>query len=330
MATNAKRQRASTSDLSEATSGVTPVQLYAMVARIRAAELLLQRYIAENGFGGFWHPGLGQEGLQAGAVAALRSDDYLFLAHRGLGYALAKGMSMESLLGDLFGRVVGSTGGKGGGTVHFCDPALGVLGQGGTLGSSFVLGAGAAISGQMLGTDRVCAIFFGDGASSRGTWHEAALQASVWKLPIVWVCENNGWAVSARFADQSPTENVADRASAYGVPGVIVDGQDTLAVYEAVTEAVARARAGLGPTLIEAKTLRIRGHYEGDRQKYRDDITLGLDVPRDPIDSLRKVIPADVADQLDAAARDEVERVLASVLASPRADASIIYKDVWT
>jgi pyruvate dehydrogenase E1 component alpha subunit len=239
-------------------------------------------------------------------------------------------MSMESLLGDLFGRVIGSTGGKGGGTVHFCNPELGVLGQGGTLGSSFVLGAGAAISGQMLGTDRVCAVFFGDGASARGTWHEAALQASVWKLPIVWVCENNGWAVSARFSEQSPTENIADRASAYGVPGVIVDGQDALAVYEAVKEAVARARSGLGPTLVEAKTLRIRGHYEGDRQNYRDDITLGLDVPRDPIDLLRREVPADVADQLDDAAREEVETVLTLVLASPRADPSIIYKDVWT
>lgn len=330
MVDSARRKGPNTANENAPTLPPTPVQLYAMVARIRAAELLLQRYIAEHGFGGFWHPGLGQEGLQAGAVAALRSDDYLFLAHRGLGYALAKGMSMESLLGDLFGRVVGSTGGKGGGTVHFCNPTLGVLGQGGTLGSSFVLGAGAAISGQMLGTDRVCAIFFGDGASARGTWHEAALQASVWKLPIVWVCENNGWAVSARFSEQSPTENIADRASAYGVPGVIVDGQDTIAVYEAVAEAVARARSGLGPTLVEAKTLRIRGHYEGDRQKYRDDITLGLEVPRDPIDRLRKEIPADVADQLDVAAREEVETVLASVLASPRADPSIIYKDVWT
>ena len=306
------------------------VELYATVARIRAAELRLQSYITEHGFGGFWHPGLGQEGVQAGAVAALRPDDYLFFAHRGLGYALAKGMSLESLLGDLFGRIVGSTGGKGGGTVHFVNPDLGVLGQGGSIGSSFVLGAGAAISGQMLGTDRVCAIFFGDGASSRGTWHEAALQASVWKLPLVWVCENNGWAVSASIEEQSPTPNIADRASAYGVPGVIVDGQDALAVFDAVTEAVARARAGHGPTLIEAKTLRIRGHWEGDQQKYRSDLTVGDEIPRDPIGLLREHVPASLADQLDEDARREVETVLSSVLASPRADSSIIYKDVWT
>src|SRR3954454_18986968 len=206
--------------------------LYRQVARIRALELLLNRYIEEHGFGGFWHPGLGQEGVQAGAVSALREDDYLFYAHRGLGYALAKGMSPVTLLADLFGKAAGSVGGKGGGTVHFVDPARGVLGQGGTVGSSFVLGAGAGISAQMLGTDRVVAIFFGDGSAARGTFHEAALTASVWKLPLVWICENNGWAISVPIAEQSPTENIADRASAYGVPGVIVDGQNALAVRE--------------------------------------------------------------------------------------------------
>ena len=142
------------------------VGIYRTVAVIRASELRLRAHIAEHGFGGFWHPGIGQEGLQAGAVAALRADDQLFYAHRGLGYALAKGMPLEALLGDLFGRVSGSTGGKGGGTVHFVDPDRGVLGQGGTLGSSFVLGAGAAISAQLLGSDRVVAVFFGDGAAS--------------------------------------------------------------------------------------------------------------------------------------------------------------------
>jgi pyruvate dehydrogenase E1 component alpha subunit len=305
------------------------LELYGMVARIRAAELRLHQHINEHGFGGFWHPGLGQEGLQAGAVSRLRDDDYLFYAHRGLGYALAKGMPLTALLGDLFGRTTGSTGGKGGGTVHFADLDHGVMGQGGTLGSNFVLGAGAATSIQLLETDQVVAVFFGDGAAARGTWHEAALQASVWKLPIVWVCENNGWAISASFESQSPTPNVADRASAYGVPGVIVDGQDALAVAEAMGQAVARARAGDGPTLIEAKTLRIRGHYEGDRQQYRDDLTDGLDVPRDPLALLREHLDPAEADALDQRARDEVEAALESTLAAPRPAPSIIFEDVW-
>jgi acetoin:2,6-dichlorophenolindophenol oxidoreductase subunit alpha len=303
--------------------------VYAMVARIRATELRLQQHITEQGFGGFWHPGLGQEGLQAGAVAALRRDDYLFYAHRGLGYALAKGMPLGALLGDLFGRTTGSTQGKGGGTVHFAAPEIGVMGQGGTLGSNFVLGAGTAISSQLRGEDRVTAVFFGDGAAARGTFHEAALQAAVWKLPVVWICENNGWALSAPIGEQSPTENIADRAVAYGVPGVVVDGQDALAVHEATREAVERARAGDGPTLIEAKTLRIRGHYEGDRQKYRDDLTEGVEIPRDPIQLLREHVSADVADALDDAAREEIETVFQQTLEAPRPDPDIIFRDVW-
>lgn len=305
------------------------LDLYREVSRIRALELLLNRHIEEHGFGGFWHPGLGQEAIQAGAVSALRRDDYLFYAHRGLGYALAKGMSPVTLLADLFGRSGGSVGGKGGGTVHFVDPELGVLGQGGTVGSSFVLGAGAGISAQMLGTDQVVAIFFGDGAAARGTWHEAALTASVWKLPLVWICENNGWAISVPIAEQSPTENIADRAAAYGVPGVVVDGQDAVAVREATEEAVARARAGEGPTLIEAKTLRIRGHFEGDKQAYREDLVDGLDVPRDPLKILRERVPAEEADRLDAEAKAEAEAALEQVLAMPPGDPDVVTDGVW-
>ncbi len=303
--------------------------LYRNLARIRALELLLNRYIEQEGFGGFWHPGLGQEGVQAGAVAALREDDYLFYAHRGLGYALAKGMSPVTLLADLFGKRGGSVGGKGGGTVHFVDPERGVLGQGGTVGSSFVLGAGVGVSSQLLGDDRVTAIFFGDGSSARGTWHEAALTASVWKLPLVWICENNGWAISVPIGEQSPTENIADRAAAYGVPGVIVDGQDAVAVREATAEAVARARAGEGPTLIEAKTLRVRGHFEGDKQAYREDIVDGLEVPRDPLKILRDRIPAEEADRLEEEAKAEAEAALEEVLAMPAGDEDTVTEGVW-
>jgi acetoin:2,6-dichlorophenolindophenol oxidoreductase subunit alpha len=305
------------------------LDLYRNVARIRALELLLNRYIEEHGFGGFWHPGLGQEGIQAGAVSALREDDYLFYAHRGLGYALAKGMSPVTLLADLFGKRPGSVGGKGGGTVHFVDPEIGVLGQGGTVGSSFVLGAGVGISAQMLGTDKVVAIFFGDGSSARGTWHEAALTASVWKLPLVWICENNGWAISVPIAEQSPTENIADRAAAYGVPGVIVDGQDTLAVREVTLEAVARARAGEGPTLIEAKTNRVRGHFEGDKQAYREGFVESLEVPRDPLKILREHVDAADADRIDAEAKAEADAALEQVLAMDGPSEDVVTEGVW-
>ncbi|WP_435742016.1 thiamine pyrophosphate-dependent dehydrogenase E1 component subunit alpha [Nocardioides sp. SYSU DS0663] len=305
------------------------LDLYRKVVTIRFAELRIREHVEKEGFGGFWHPGIGQEGLQVGAVSAMGPDDYLYYAHRGLGYAVAKGMKLEALFGDLLGRRSGSTGGKGGGTVHFADAERHVLGQGGTLGSSFVMGAGTAAASQLLGDGRVTVVFFGDGASGRGTWHEAALQASVWKLPVVWVCENNGWALSARFTEQSPTEHVADRAPAYGMPGVVVDGQDTVAVREVTAEAVERARRGEGPTLIEAKTLRIRGHYEGDRQPYREDQVVGDEIPNDPVHRLGEQIPDDVRRGIDAEARDRVGKAFDAALAAPRADSSVIFEDVW-
>ncbi|MBI2243423.1 MAG: thiamine pyrophosphate-dependent dehydrogenase E1 component subunit alpha [Nocardioides sp.] len=305
------------------------VDIYRTVVTIRFAELRIREHVEAEGFGGFWHPGIGQEGLQAGAIAAMRPDDYLYYAHRGLGYAYAKGMDLEPLFGDLLGRANGSTRGKGGGTVHFASAEHGVLGQGGTLGSSFVMGAGTALASQLLGDGRVTVVFFGDGAAARGTWHEAAIQASVWKLPVVWVCENNGWALSARFEEQSPTEHVADRAPAYGMPGVIVDGQDAMAVMDATSEAIERARRGEGPSLVEAKTLRIRGHYEGDRQPYREDHVKDDEIPNDPVHRLGEHIPDDERRVIDADARYRVEEAFDAALAAPRPDTSVIYEDVW-
>lgn len=305
------------------------VDIYRTVVTIRFAELRIRDHVESKGFGGFWHPGIGQEGVQVGAVEAMHPSDYLYYAHRGLGYAYAKGMDLATLFGDLLGRATGSTGGKGGGTVHFADRERGVLGQGGTLGSSFVLGAGTALASQLLGDGRVTVVFFGDGASGRGTWHEAAIQASVWKLPVVWVCENNGWALSARFEEQSPTEHIADRASAYGMPGVIVDGQDAMAVRDVTAEAIERARRGEGPTLIEAKTLRIRGHYEGDRQPYREDQVTGDEIPNDPVHRLGQHIPDNERRQIDADARSRVVEAFDAALAAPRPDTSVIYQDVW-
>lgn len=305
------------------------LDLYRTVVTIRFAELRIRDHVEAEGFGGFWHPGIGQEGVQAGAVAAMRPDDYLYYAHRGLGYAIAKGMELTALFGDLLGKLNGSTSGKGGGTVHFADRERGVLGQGGTLGSNFVMGAGTAVASQVLGDGRVTVVFFGDGAAGRGTWHEAALQASVWKLPVVWVCENNGWALSARFTDQSPTPHVADRASAYGMPGAIVDGQDAVAVRDVTAEAIARARSGGGPTLIEAKTLRIRGHYEGDRQPYRDDKVSDDEIPNDPVHRLGDQLADDVRGEIDTEMRKKVAEAFDAALAAPRADGSVVFEAVW-
>jgi pyruvate dehydrogenase E1 component alpha subunit len=299
------------------------------MARIRAAELAIRRHIETHGFAGFWHPGIGQEAVQAGAVSALARGDYLFYAHRGLGYVVARGMSWERIFGDLFGRTTGSARGKGAGTVHFSDPDLGVMGQGGTLGSNFVLGAGTALASQMLGDGRVTMVFFGEGAAARGTFHEAALSASVWKLPVVWVCENNGWALSAPFEEHNPTASVADRAAAYGMPGVVIDGQDALLVREAALEAVDRARSGQGPSLIEAKTVRMRGHYEGDQQNYREDAGRDKRPERDPLEILGQLLEPEARERITAESESEVETAMAEALTQPRPDPDVLYTGLW-
>ena len=183
---------------------------------------------------------------------------------------VARGMPMSKLFGDFLANTEGSTRGLGAGIVHIAWPQLGILGQSGTLGGCFPIAAGAALSAKYRGTDQVCLCFFGDGTANRGTFHEAANAASVWKLPVIWLCENNQWAVSVSVREATAVKQIADRAGAYGMPGEVVDGQDVVAVYEAVSRAVERARRGEGPSLIEAMTYRFRGHYEGDPDTYRD------------------------------------------------------------
>jgi acetoin:2,6-dichlorophenolindophenol oxidoreductase subunit alpha len=209
------------------------------------------------------------------------------------------------------GLIEGSTRGLGAGIVHIAWPPLGILGQSGTLGGSFTIAVGAALSARVRGTDQVTMCFFGDGTANRGTFHEAANAAGVWKLPIVWVCENNGLAVSTKFQDSCAVGSIATRAAGYGMPGVVVDGQDVIAVRDATRQAVARARGGEGPTLIEAMTCRFRGHYEGDAQEYRDREELErLMSDRDPMELLGKRIKAQRAD-----AEADLERIRQKVAA---------------
>lgn len=291
--------------------------LYERVFRCVAWEQRLLDMNAQGRLSGFYHAGRGQEGAQVGAVAALAPQDYLLYAHRGCGYLIARGMPMDVLYADFLGHVEGSTRGLGAGIVHVAWPPLGILGQSGTLGGSFPIAVGAALSARQRGTDQVTLCFFGEGTANRGSFHEAANAAGVWKLPIVWFCENNGWAVSTRFEESSSVRQIADRGSAYGMPSKVVDGQDAVAVYEATCEAVARARRGEGPTLIEAMTCRFRGHYEGDSQEYREREEIErLKRERDPLDILAqrirqtadgeqaiKNIEARVSEEVEAAAR---------------------------
>ena len=198
---------------------------------------------------------VGEEGSAVGVCSALRRDDRITSTHRSLGHAIAKGVDIKLIMAELFGRSNGCCGGKGG-TMHIADFSVGMLGANGIVGGGLPIAAGAALAAQMDGGDSVAAAFFGDGASNEGTFHSTLNLAAIWKLPIVFVCENNGWAINVPASYALSVEDVSVRAVSYGIPGLTVDGTDVLAVYEVMEQAVARARSGDGPTLIECKNYR--------------------------------------------------------------------------
>ena len=298
------------------------LRLYEGIMRCILWEQGLLDMRAEGRISAFFHAGRGQEGVQVGAISALAPQDYLLYAHRGCGYMVARGMPLDVLYADFLGMCEGSTRGVGAGIVHVAWPPLGILGQSGTLGGSFTLAVGAALSARVRKTDQVTLCFFGDGSANRGTFHEGANAAGLWKLPIVWLCENNGWAISTTFKQSCAVGSIAERAAAYGMPGIVVDGQDAVAVQDAVHAAINRARNGGGPTLIEALTCRFRGHYEGDSQEYRDPGEAErLRKDRDPLNVLAARIQA-VLPSADAALesiRQKVAAEVASAAAKARA-----------
>ena len=293
----------------------------------RAIERVMERHVREKPFSGWWHPGEGQEAAPIGATAAMRKDDYLFYQGRGSAWAIGKGMAPDPILGDLMGKMTGATRGKGGGVPHWADYSIGVMGEGATLGSVYALAAGAALVAKMRRTGQVALADFGDGTAARGTFHETMVHAAAWKLPLIYFCENNAWLVGTRLADVSPTTNIADYAAGYHIPGIIVDGQDVVAVYHATSEAIERARDGGGPTLIEAKVTRRRGHYAGDPQQYRpaDD----LKDYRDPLDVARPLLGEAEATRIKAEAERQVVAAYEAALAAPEPDASVIYRDLY-
>jgi Pyruvate/2-oxoglutarate dehydrogenase complex, dehydrogenase (E1) component, eukaryotic type, alpha subunit len=201
-------------------------------------------------------------------MAALKPGDVITGTHRSHGHYIAKGGDIKASFAELFGKRTGSNKGKGG-SMHIADPDIGMLGANGMVGGGIPHAVGAALAFKLLGKDNVAVAFFGDGGSNQQNFHEAINLAAIWKLPVIFVCENNLYQISLPYSKQQLITSVAERGKAYGIPGVSVDGQDVLAVYEATREAVERARRGEGPTLIEARTYRFRGHFEGDPQIYR-------------------------------------------------------------
>ena len=244
--------------------------LYRTMVRIRNFELKAEELFLQAKLPGFIHLYIGEEAIATGAMANLRKDDYITSTHRGHGHMIAKGASINKMMAELYGKETGYCKGKGG-SMHIADVSIGVLGANGEVAGGLPIAVGAGMAIKMQKKDSVVISFFGDGASNRGAFHEALNWASIYRLPVIFLNENNQFASTERVTETTSVQNIADRAVSYNIPGVTVDGNDVMAVYEVVKEAVDRARSGGGPTLIEAKTYRIKGHFVGDPVLYRSE-----------------------------------------------------------
>lgn len=263
--------------------------MYETMLKIRKFESRAKDLFAEGKIPGFVHLYIGEEAVATGTCSNLRDDDYITSTHRGHGHIIAKGGNLDNMMAELFGKETGYCKGKGG-SMHIADATKGILGANGIVGAGHNIAVGAGLAAQYKNTDQVCVCFFGDASTNQSTFHEALNLASVWKLPVIFVCENNGYGISVSQARHQAVTDVSVRASAYNIPGITVDGNDVFAVYEAVGEAVARARKGQGPTLVECKTYRWRGHFEGDMTVYRPEGELEAWLKKDPIPRVEKYI----------------------------------------
>jgi len=296
------------------------VQMYRKMLEIRFFEEKVYELYGQNLVPGTIHLYAGEEAIAVGVCAHLRNDDYIVSTHRGHGHCIAKGARLDKTMAEILGKKTGYCKGKGG-SMHIADFSIGMLGATAVVGAGIPIATGAGLSIKLRGTDQVVACFFGDGASNQGTFHEGINLAAVWSLPVLFVCENNMYAMGTRQSQVMLIENVADRAQAYGIPGVVVDGNDVLTVYEATKKAVERARAGKGPTLIECKTYRHKGHSRFDPATYRPKEEVGEWLKKDPIVRFRtrlsemqvlteeetKKIEKEVVDAIDVAVKFAIE-----------------------
>jgi acetoin:2,6-dichlorophenolindophenol oxidoreductase subunit alpha len=248
----------------------------------RAAELF-----AEGRIPGFVHLYAGEEAIGVGVCAHLTDRDFITSTHRGHGHCIAKGVDPKEMMAELYGKAAGACKGKGG-SMHIADVTKGMLGANGIVGAGGPLACGSALTAKVKGTDQVTICFFGDGASEQGTMHESMNLASIWKLPVVFVCENNGYAQTTPSNYHCSVQDIADRAASYNMPGFAIDGTDLFAVYEAASEAIGRARRGEGPTLMECKAFRYFGHFQGDNLSYFTEEERAKNLARDPIDTFKK------------------------------------------
>src|SRR4051794_34695215 len=298
------------------------------MCRIRAFEERVGQRFRDGDVHGFVHVSIGQEAVAVGACAALDTGDVITTTHRGHGHCIAKGADPVGMFAELFGRATGLCHGKGG-SMHIADPRLGVLGANGIVGAGVPLAVGAALTSRIHQANAVAVAFFGDGAVHSGAFHEGVTLAVGLRLPVVFVCEDNGWAEftpAGRWGGPAP----AVRAEGYGLAAAAVDGNDVVAVHDAVAAAVAHARGGDGPDFVEARTTRLRGHFEGDAQAYRPEGQLLELEGRDPLTLARRALADDAAAEAIAeAAEAEMAAAVAAALAAPYPEPEAVLEDIY-
>jgi len=311
------------------------VEMYKVMKRIREFETNASRLFAEGIIPGFVHLYLGEEAVATGVCSSLNEDDYITSTHRGHGHIIAKGGETKYMMAELFGKETGYCKGKGG-SMHIADATKGILGANGIVGAGQNISVGAGLSAKYRKSGQVCACFFGDGSTNQGTFHESINLASIWKLPVVFVCENNLYGISMSQARHQAIQDVADRAVAYNIPGVVVDGNDIFAVYEAATEAVARARSGQGPTLIECKTYRHKGHFEGDPTTYRPSDEVQEWMAKDPLPKAvaylldNEIVTEEELKRIDEEILKEIAAAVKFAEDSPVPSLESIVQDIYT
>ena len=314
------------------------MEMLRRMVRIRRFEERVIQLVERGEIVGAAHSYIGEEAVAVGACLALRDDDWITGNHRSHGHPIAKGGDVKKAMAELLGKSTGFCKGKGG-SMHLADFSIGILGESGILGSSIPTAVGAALGSMLQGNDRVAVPFFGDGASNEGVFHESINLASIWKLPVVFLCENNQYAVSSSFKKMVASDNISDRSAAYNIPGVLVDGQDVVAMYEVMVEAVARARAGQGPSLIEGRTYRYHDHSLGlgriVRAPYRDDAEVEEWKKRDPIlihtDRLlsQGVAPQAEIDQIEDEVLRQIDDAVVFARESPYPEPADLFEDMF-
>jgi pyruvate dehydrogenase E1 component alpha subunit len=308
--------------------------MYRKMLEIRLFEEKVFDLYGQNLVPGTIHLYAGEEAVAVGVCSNLNVDDYITSTHRGHGHCIAKGADLRRTMAEILGKKTGYCKGKGG-SMHIADFAVGMLGATAVVGAGLPIAVGAGLSAKLRKTSQVVACFFGEGASNQGTFHESINMASVWALPVVFVCENNLYAMGTRQSRTMSIQNVADRAAAYGIPGVIVDGNDVLVVYEAARTAVERARAGKGPTLIECKTYRHKGHSRVDSGKYRPKEEVEEWLGKDPLKRFRQamlgngILTQTELEHVEKEVADEVADAVKFALDSPYPEGKEALENVY-